>query len=126
MFDSLKAMGAMAALMKNKEAVVEAFQRVQRELAERTVTVEGARQADGSAGIVVVASGKLEIVSVTVAPALVAAAQDDAGRARLQTLVSGACNAALKRAKEVMMQEVSREAQALGLPEMPGLDKLLG
>lgn len=125
MFDSIKAMSAMASLMKNKEAVGEAFQRVMRELETRTVTVEGAKQADGSPGIVVVASGKLEIVSVTLAPALLAASQDDAGRAKLQQLIAGASNAALKRAKELLMGEVAREAKALGLPEMPGLDKLL-
>jgi DNA-binding protein YbaB len=126
MFDSLKAMGAMAALVKNKEAVAEAFARVLRELESRTVTVEGARQPDGTPGIVVIASGKLEIVSITLAPALLAASGDEPGRARLQQLISGATNAALKRAKELLMGEISREAKALGLPEMPGLETLLG
>jgi DNA-binding protein YbaB len=125
MFDSLKAMGAMASLMKNKEAVAEAFSRVMHDLDTRTVTVEGARGADGTPGVVVVASGKLEIVRVTLSPELLAQSQDDAGRARLEGLVAGACNAAMKRAKEVMMTEVQREARALGLPDMPGLEKLL-
>ena len=126
MFDSLKAMGAMAALLKNKEAVAEAFGRVLRELDSRTVTVEGARQPDGTPGIVVIASGKLDIVSITLSPALLAASQDEPGRARVQQLISGATNAALKRAKELLMGEVSREAKALGLPELPGLETLLG
>jgi len=127
MFDSLKAMGALAGLMKNKEALAHAFTRVRAELGTRTVTVEGARLPDGAPGISVVASGELEIVSVTLAPALLAqAAQDEAGRARVQELIARACNAALARAKGVIAEEVSKESKAMGLPDMPGLSELLG
>lgn len=126
MFDSLKAMGAMASLVKNKEAVAEAFVRVRDELGNRKITVEGAKQSDGTPGITVIASGKMEIVSISVAPALLASAQDAAGKAKLEGLIAGAVNVALKRAKEVIAQEVSVEAKKLGLPEMPGLDKLMG
>jgi DNA-binding protein YbaB len=120
-------MGAVAGLMKNKEAVAQAVGRVRGELATRTVTVEGARGADGVAGICVVASGELEIVSVRVAPGLLAeAAGDEGARARLEGLLARACNAALARAKGVIAEEVSKESRALGLPEIPGLDGLLG
>lgn len=127
MFDSLKAMGALAGVMKNKEALAQAFSRVRTELATRTVTVEGARLPDGTPGVSVVASGELEIVSVVIAPGLLAqASNDETARARVQELVARACNAALARAKGVIAEEVSKESKALGLPDMPGLGELLG
>ena len=126
MFDSIKAMGALAGLMKNKVAVAAALERLRVELAARRITVEGAKQGDGSPGITVVVSGKMEVISIAVAPALLAAAQEEAGRARLQGLVAGAVNAALKRAKEVVAQEMRAEAQKLGLPDIPGLGDMLG
>jgi DNA-binding protein YbaB len=126
MFDSLKAMSALAGIMKNKEAIAQSMAKVQAELAERLITVEGARQGDGSPGITAVANGQLQMVSITISPALLATATDEPSRARLGALVTGAVNAALKRAKEVAAEEISKEAKALGLPDMPGLEKMLG
>lgn len=126
MFDSLKAMGALAQIMKNKEAIAASMAKVQAELAERLITVEGAKQPDGSIGITAVANGKLQMVSITISPALLATAVDEPSRAKLGALVTGATNAALKRAKEVAAEEIAKEAKALGLPDMPGLEKMLG
>ncbi|MFT3687099.1 MAG: YbaB/EbfC family nucleoid-associated protein [Phycisphaerales bacterium] len=126
MFDSLKAMSALAGIMKNKEAIAQSMAKVQAELAERLITVEGARQADGLPGITAVANGQLQMVSITISPTLLATAIDEPSRARLGALVTGAVNAALKRAKEVAAEEISKEAKALGLPDMPGLEKMLG
>jgi len=126
MFDSLKAMGALAQIMKNKEAIAASMAKVQAELAERLITVEGAKQPDGSIGITAVANGKLQMVSISISPALLATATDEPSRARLGALITGATNAALKRAKEVAAEEIAKEAKALGLPDMPGLEKMLG
>lgn len=126
MFDSLKAMGALAQIMKNKEAIAASMAKVQAELAERLITVEGAKQPDGTPGITAIANGKLQMVSITISPALLATAVDEPSRAKLGALVTGATNAALKRAKEVAAEEIAKEAKALGLPDMPGLEKMLG
>lgn len=126
MFDSLKAMGALAQIMKNKEAIAASMAKVQAELAERLITVEGAKQPDGTPGITAIANGKLQMVSITINPALLATAVDEPSRAKLGALVTGATNAALKRAKEVAAEEIAKEAKALGLPDMPGLEKMLG
>ena len=126
MFDSLKAMGALAQIMKSKEAIAASMAKVQAELAERLITVEGAKQPYGSPGITAVANGKLQMVSITISPALLATAVDEPSRAKLGALVTGATNAALKRAKEVAAEEIAKEAKALGLPDMPGLEKMLG
>ena len=126
MFDSLKAMGALTQLMKNKEAIAASFAKVQAELGERLITVEGAKQADGLPGVTVVVTGKLQVVSTSISPALLATAVDEPSRARLGAIVSAATNAALKRAKEVAAEEIAKEAKALGLPDMPGLEKMLG
>ncbi|MBY0396588.1 MAG: YbaB/EbfC family nucleoid-associated protein [Thermoleophilia bacterium] len=119
-------MSALAALMKNKEAVAQSMAKVQAELAERLITVEGARQPDGAPGITAVVTGQLQVVSISVSAALLATATDEPARARLGALTTAAVNAALKRAKEVAAEEIAREAKALGLPDMPGLEKMLG
>lgn len=126
MFDSLKAMGALTQLMKNKDAIAASMAKVQAELADRHITVEGAKQADGLPGVTVVVTGKLQIVSTTISPSLLATATDEPSRARLGAIVSAATNAALKRAKEIAAEEIAKEAKALGLPDMPGLEKMLG
>lgn len=126
MFDSIKAMGALAQIMKNKDAIAASMAKVQAELAERHITVEGARQPDGTPGITVIVTGQLQVVTVSISPALLATAVDEPSRARLGALVAGATNAALKRAKEVAAESISTEAKALGLPDMPGLEKMLG
>ncbi len=126
MFDSLKAMGALTQIMKNKEAIAASFAKVQAELAERLITVEGARQADGLPGVTIVVTGKLTIVSTSISPALLATATDEPSRAKLGAIVAAATNAALNRAKEIAAEEIAKEAKALGLPDMPGLEKMLG
>ncbi|HYC99941.1 MAG TPA: YbaB/EbfC family nucleoid-associated protein, partial [Phycisphaerales bacterium] len=77
-------------------------------------------------GVTVVVTGKLQIVSTTISPSLLATATDEPSRARLGAIVSAATNAALKRAKEIAAEEIAKEAKALGLPDMPGLEKMLG
>lgn len=122
MFDSLKGMGQMAALLKNKEALAEAGKRIQATLEERRVTAD---LPDKSVGITI--TGKLKVVAVRVDPALVAsAAGDPAVHERLERLLVGAFNAASARAQEIARDEIQKEAAALGLDKLPGLDKILG
>ena len=126
MFDSIKAMGALTQIMKNKDAIAASFAKVQAELAERQITVDGARQADGLPGVTVVVTCKLSVLTTSISPALLATAVDEPSRARLGAIVAAATNAALTRAKEVAAEETAKEAKALGLPDMPGLEKMLG
>lgn len=128
MFDSLKAMGAIGTLMKNKDAIQQGMKDVQQRLGDRRITVEGAKDAaTGAAGISVVISGKMQVMEVRLSDALAAtAARDAEGKAQVERLIVGAVNAALLRCKEVAAQEIGAEAQKLGLGDMPGLEKLLG
>lgn len=125
MFDSLKAMSAVASLLKNKDALAASFTRVTGELDQRIITVEGAKAADGKPGITVVVTGTLKVLSVHVHPALIASASDDAGRERLGKLITHGVNAALDRAKQVIAQAATTEAKAMGLPELPGIKEFL-
>lgn len=81
--------------------------RIQAEVAAKTV--------EGSAGggmVTVVANGKCEILSVRIDPE-VARGED---LEMLQDLVMAAANDALRKARELLAQEVSRVAGGLGLP----------
>ena len=127
MFDSFKAMGTVANLMKNKDAIQQGMKDVQARLEQRRITVEGAKDAAGAAGIAVVMSGKMQVLEVRMSDAIAAtASRDPEGKAQVERLLSGAVNAALLRCKEVAAEEIGAEAQKLGLGEMPGLEKLLG
>lgn len=122
MFESFKAMGQVASLLKNKEAIKEGMARVSKRLEQRRITAE----APGGA-VRVVIDGKTRVHEVHVDDATVkAAAESEEGRERMQKLLTGAFNAAMRRCQEAVTEEVNVEAKALGLPEMPGLTSLLG
>lgn len=121
MFDQMKAMGALAGLMKNREKIKEAGERMQR-------TLEAARivgQAGG--GLVrVQVTGRLRIESVEIDPRVANAMTSDEGRRQAQALVVEATNDALRAAERVIQQETQRMARELGVEDMPGMDKLAG
>lgn len=121
MFDQFKAMGALAGLMKNREKIKEAGERMQR-------TLEAARivgQAGG--GLVRVhVTGRLRIESVEIDPSVASAMNTDEGRRQAQTLITDATNDALRAAERVIQQETQRMARELGIEDMPGMDKLAG
>lgn len=119
MFDQFKAMGALAGLMKNRDKLKEAGDRMQR-------TLEAARivgQAGG--GLVrVEVSGRLRIESVDISPSVASAMPTDEGRRQAQILIAEATNDALRAAERVIQQETQRMARELGVEDMPGLDNL--
>ena len=97
-------------IMKQAQKMKAEMERIQAEAAVKTV--------EGSAGggmVTVVANGKGEILAVRNDPE-VARGED---LEMLQDLVTAAANDALRKAREVLTQEVSRLAGGLGLP--PGL-----
>lgn len=123
MLDSLKAASTLAALMKNKDAFKQSGQRVKLRLAE-------IRAAGGSGGGAVRAtvSGDMRVISVDLDPAVCAclAASDANSRAYVQQLIVEAVNNACDIAKAMAQREIAKEAEALGLPTMPGIGDILG
>lgn len=116
MFDKLKAMGAMAALLKDKERLRESAQRIKQRAAE--VRAEGEA---GAGAVRVTVDGAMHVLRVEMQPALVAGmAADERTRELAGTLIADAVNAAIKLAQEKMKVVVSQEAKEMGLPDLPG------
>ncbi len=122
MFDKLKTMGAIAGLLKDKDRLRAAGERIKARAEE--IRAEG--EAGGGA-VRVVASGKLKVLSIDVAPALVAGmAADDRTRGLAGSLIAEAVNAALAGAQRQIQEEIGREARGLGLDDLPGARGGLG
>lgn len=123
MFDALKAAGALAGLMKNKDALKGAGERIKVRLGEL-------RAGGGSGGGAVRAtvSGDMRVISITLDPPVLAglSSGDDKGREMVQGLIAEAVNNAMDIAKAMAQREIAKEAEAMGLPSMPGLENLLG
>jgi DNA-binding YbaB/EbfC family protein len=100
-------MAGLGDLMKQAQRLKAEMERLQAEAALKTV--------EGSAGggmVTVVANGKGELLSVKIDPE-VARGED---LEMLQDLVTAAANDALRRARELLAQEVSRLTGGLNLP----------
>ena len=121
MFDKMKAMGTMAALLKDKDRLRDAGERV-KERAEQTF-------ADGEAGggaIRATCNGRMELISIELSPAILPSLQDEGSRDMAQGLIVEAVNASIKAAQARMQQVVQEEADELGLGDIAGdLGKLL-
>lgn len=123
MMDALKMAGAIAGLMKNKEGLQAAGERVKKRLGEL-------RAGGGSGGGAVRAtvSGDMRVVSITMEPSVCMglASGRDSDREQVQQLICEAVNNAMDIAKGMAQREIAKEAEAMGLPSMPGLSGLLG
>jgi hypothetical protein len=103
-------MPGLGDLMKQAQKMKAEMDRIQAEV--------GAKIVEGSAGggmVTVTASGKGEVLSVKIDPEVLRSED----REMLQDLVTAAANDALRKARELLAQEVSRLTGGLGLP--PGL-----
>jgi len=121
MFDQLKTLGAVAALLKDKDRLKEAGERIQRKLELMSIT-----GAAGGGAVRVTIDGKLRVKSVHLDPAFASGlAAGDQSRVMGEALIAEAISDALGRAQEMIRAEAEREARELGLPAMPGLDKFL-
>ncbi len=112
MFEQMKAFGAVAGLLKDKERMQAVAERLRAEA--EAMRIEGTAGAGACRAI---ADGRLRILSVTLDPALAMGlgAGDDA-RAMGQALIADAVNDAITKAQLAMAQVLEREAQELGLP----------
>lgn len=114
MFDKLKAMTAMAGLLKNQDQIKAAIERVSQRLAQSRVTGES-----GGGAVRVTMSGKLDIIDVALAPALAAGLADEPSRQSAEFMIAEAMTLAQVRARHLARETINREAAALGLPELP-------
>ena len=116
MFDQLKNMKQLAGLMGNLGDMRERMEKVQAELAKKSV------QAESGAGAVrVVMNGKFEVISVQVDPAMVstlAGVGTDADREMVEQLISSAMNAAVLQVQELLKETLGEAATGLNLPGM--------
>jgi DNA-binding protein YbaB len=121
MFDNMKTMAALAGLMKNKDKIKAAGERIKAKAEDTRVTAD----AGGGAARATV-NGAMKVLSVELSPALVMGmAADDKTRTLAASLIADAVNEALKQAQHRMKGHIDEEAKALGfeggLPGIPGL-----
>ena len=115
MFDKLKAMGQMAALLKDKDKIKEITGRVKARAAEVRAIGES-----GAGAVRVIADGQMRVLKVEMQPALVAGmAADERTRELAGTLIADAVNEAIRNAQATMKTVLEREAKELGLPDLP-------
>jgi DNA-binding protein YbaB len=120
MFDQLKAMGAVADLLKNQDKIKQAAERVRTRLETTVVTGEAAGGAVRAR-----VSGTMQVVGMEIAPALgIAIGSVDAQqREQAESVIRDAINDALVKAQHAAKAAIEEEASALGLP---GLGSNLG
>jgi len=100
-------MAGLGDLMKQAQRLKAEMERIQAEAATKTV--------EGSAGggmVTAIANGKGELLSVRIDPAAVREEDLD----MLQDLIAAAANDALRKARELLAQDVSRITGGFGLP----------
>ena len=116
MFENLKAMGAMAALLKDKDRLKSAGDRIKSAAAATRATGEG-----GAGAVRVTVDGKMHVLAVELQPALVSGmAADDRTRELAGNLSAGARNKCVAAAHGEMKVVLEKEAAALGLPGLGG------
>ncbi|MGD1914751.1 MAG: YbaB/EbfC family nucleoid-associated protein [Phycisphaerales bacterium] len=116
MFDQMRAMGAIASLMKDREKLADAAERVKTRLED--ARVEGVA---GGGAIRVTVAGTMRVAGVHIEPAMAAAfSADEQSRLMAQELIAEATNEAMARAQAVARETIAEEAKALGLPEELG------
>jgi nucleoid-associated protein EbfC len=123
MFDQLKAMQSVASLLKNKDQLAAAGERIK----ARTDALRVTGQAGGGACRATV-TGRMTVTDLTLDPALLAGmAVDEKTRELATSLIKDAVNDALEKAQEQVKSMIAKEAEALGLPGVSDqLSGLLG
>lgn len=111
MFEQMKAMGAIAGLLKNKDKLAEAAARVKRTLDDRPAMGEA-----GGGAVRVTVGSELKVTRVEITPAVVAGMTSGAAALQqIEELIADATNDALKRAQERIKEAIDREAKELGI-----------
>jgi DNA-binding protein YbaB len=118
MFDQFKMMGAVAGLLKNRDAIREAGDRIQARL--DAMRIEGACEGGLARAVV---TGKMQVLSIEVSDALAAGLAGGSDRALAEAMIAEAVNAAIRKAHVAVTESIDEEGSSLGLP---GLGEQLG
>jgi DNA-binding protein YbaB len=113
-FDKLKAMGAVASLMKDKEKLREIGARIKRRAEETRASGEA-----GSGAVRVTVNGQMKVLEVELTPALVAGmAADERTRQLAGSLIADAVNHAIATSQNMMKSVIDQESRELGLGDL--------
>lgn len=104
-------------LMRQAQKLQEEMQRTQQEAKKKTVEATA-----GGGMVTVVASGAGELVSIKIEKEVVNPEDVE----MLQDLVLAACNEALRRAQEMVGEDMSKLTGGMQLPGMGGLGNIFG
>lgn len=99
--------GNMNNMMKQVQKMQKEMAKLQEEIEQRTVEASA-----GGGAVTVVASGKKEIISITIKPEVID--PDDAEM--LQDLITAAVNEAIRQADEMINREMGKITGGLNLP----------
>ena len=118
MFDQMKQMKQLMSLLGNADELKAKMEAVQAELASKTVEAEA-----GAGAVRVTVNGKFEVVRLVLDPSMVTALVGegaDADKAMIEDLIAAAVNEGMRRAQELVKQEMMGVAPGLSLPGMGG------
>ena len=105
----MKKGGGLGQMMKQAQKMQAKIMKIQEEMAERSVEASA-----GGGMVTVTANGKQEILSIRIEPEVV----DPEDVEMLQDLVAAAVNEALKKAQEMMAEEMAKVTGGMNLPGM--------
>ena len=105
----MKQGGGLGQMMKQAQKMQAKIMKIQEEMAERSVEA-----SSGGGMVTVTANGKQEILSIRIEPEVV----DPEDVEMLQDLVAAAVNEALKKAQEMVAEEMAKVTGGMQLPGM--------
>jgi DNA-binding YbaB/EbfC family protein len=105
----MKKGGGLGQMMKQAQKMQAKIMKIQEEMGEQSVEA-----ASGGGMVTVTANGKQEILSIRIEPEVV----DPEEVEMLQDLVAAAVNEALKKAQEMMAEEMAKVTGGMNLPGM--------
>ena len=104
-------------MMRQAQKLQSEMQKMQEEAKQKTVEA-----SSGGGMVTVVATGASEIVSIKIEKDVVNPEDVD----MLQDLILAACNEALRRAQQMVNDEMSKLTMGLNIPGLGGLGNMLG
>jgi hypothetical protein len=111
MFDNLKAMGAIAGLLKNQDKLRVTADKIKSKLASARIEAQA-----GGGAVRATVDGQLTVIAVELSPALASSLGTPEARATAGAMIAEAVNAASEQARQRLAEEMAREADAMGLP----------
>ena len=102
----------MGNILKQAQAMQEKMGKIQEEAANKVVEA-----AAGGGMVTVQANGAMQVTKITIDPEVLKGGDQD----MLQDLLVAATNEALRKAKELMADEMKSLTGGLGIPGLPGM-----